>query len=62
LVANWPVYGIRHAVEGGTTGWHLWTGEYSEADDFFVPWHTAHLHERWPEVVPYLALRRAGGS
>ncbi|MCP2323358.1 hypothetical protein HDA40_001865 [Hamadaea flava] len=54
--ADWPVYGIRHSVEGGTTGWYLWTGEYSEADDFHVPWHTAHLHERWPEVVPYLAL------
>jgi hypothetical protein len=54
--ANWPVYGIRRAVEGGTTGWYLWTGEYSEADDFYVPWHTVYLHERWPEVVPYLAL------
>ncbi len=53
---SWPVYGIRHDVEGGTTGWYLWTGEYSEADDFYVPWHTAHLYERWPEVVPYLAL------
>jgi hypothetical protein len=26
---NWPVYGIREALEGGTTGWYLWTGEYS---------------------------------
>ncbi|MEU8078772.1 hypothetical protein AB0B31_25445 [Catellatospora citrea] len=53
---NWPVYGIREALEGGTTGWYLWTGEYSRADDFYVPWHTAHLCEGWPEVVPYLAL------
>ena len=52
----WPVYGIRHAVERNTTGWYLWTGEYSDAADFYVPWHTSHLYEQWPELAPYLAL------
>lgn len=50
------MYGVRHAVEGNTTGWYLWTGEYSDAADFYVPWHTSHLYQQWPELAPYLAL------
>lgn len=53
----WPVNGLRHPPEGGTTGWYLWAGEqWSDAPDFFEPLHTGHLAERCPDVLPYLAL------
>lgn len=34
---NWPLHGLRHPPKGDTSGWYLWTGELSDADDFFVP-------------------------
>jgi len=51
-----PIHGLRHPPEEGTTGWYLWTGDLIDADDFFEPLHVKHLHERCPEVIPYLAL------
>ena len=30
-----PINGMRHPHEKGTTGWFIWTGDYSESDDFF---------------------------
>jgi hypothetical protein len=50
------INGLRHPPEGDTTGWYIWRGELSEADDFFSPLHASHLDARLPEVVPYLAL------
>jgi hypothetical protein len=50
------INGLRHPPEGDTTGWYIWRGELSEADDFFSPLHARHLNTRLPEVVPYLAL------
>jgi hypothetical protein len=53
----WPLNGLRHPAEAGTTGWYLWRSEHFPADDdAFVPVHTEHLLEDLPEVVPYLAL------
>lgn len=51
-----PLHGLRHQPEIGTTGWFIWGGEYSDADDFFVPMCLHHLTEECPAAVPYLAL------
>ncbi|MCI0156051.1 hypothetical protein KNO15_04995 [Leifsonia shinshuensis] len=45
---SWPVHGLRHPPTTHTTGWYLWTGELSDADDFFLPWHLSHVLERLP--------------
>jgi hypothetical protein len=51
-----PIHGLRHPPEGDTAGWYIWRGEYSDADDFFVPLHAAHLKDELPEVLSFLAL------
>ncbi len=52
-----PVHGLRHPPEKGTTGWFIWTGEYSPADDFFKPIHAEHLLQRQPDLIKYLGLQ-----
>jgi hypothetical protein len=54
---TWPIHGLRHPTEGDTTGWFVWSGEWSDDDDFFVPIHQHHLLDRIPELREYLALR-----
>jgi len=52
-----PINGLRHPVEGETSGWYIWCGEaFSEASDFFVPIHTYHLYEEYPEIGRLLGL------
>jgi len=51
-----PIHGLRHPIENGTCGWYLWSGEYSEAADFFEPHHAKHLFDKKPEVIKYLGL------
>ena len=52
-----PLNGLRHMGDVGITGWFVWAGEqFSEADDFFLPLHVAHLREWRPQVLPYLGL------
>jgi hypothetical protein len=51
-----PIHGLRHKPENGTCGWYIWTGDLSEAADFFDPLHTVHLADRCPELIPYLGL------
>lgn len=51
-----PVNGLRHFAEENTSGWYVWAGEYSEADDFFKPIHIFHLLEIFPDIIKYLAL------
>ena len=51
-----PINGLRHPSEKGTTGWFIWTGEYSEADDFFQPICAEHLLQKRPEIIKYLGL------
>jgi hypothetical protein len=53
---EWPIHGLRHKPEAGTSGWYCWTGELSDAPDFFVPIHQRHLVARIPELVEYLRL------
>jgi len=51
-----PINGLRHPSEKGTTGWFIWTGEYSEADDFFQPICAEHLLQQRPDIIKYLGL------
>ena len=52
-----PLNGLRHPPENASTGWYIWAGEvFSQADDFFVPLHVAHLIDWCPEALDYLAL------
>lgn len=53
---HFPVNGLRHPPAGGTSGWYCWTGELSDADDFFVPVHQRHMLARLPELAQYLDL------
>lgn len=52
-----PINGLRHPLEGDTSGWYVWAGvELSTNDDFFLPLHISHLNECCPEIVKYLGL------
>ena len=51
-----PLHGLRHPAAGDTCGWYLWVDEWDDSDDFFEPLHVAHMSDRCPEVLPYLAL------
>lgn len=51
-----PWNGMRNNIEGDTTGWYIWAGEWSDDPEFFVPLHVKHLAAWRPEVLPYLAL------
>jgi hypothetical protein len=53
----WPINGLRHPLEGDTTGWYIWGGEkFLDDPDFFVPLHVEHLKEWRPEILKYLGL------
>ncbi len=49
-------HGLRHAPEKGTCGWYLWSGDYSQADDFFKPMHVSHMESKFPNLVKFLGL------
>ena len=51
-----PIHGLRHPNEKGTTRWYIWTGEYSESDDFFQPMCAEHLLQIRPELIKYFGL------
>jgi hypothetical protein len=52
-----PVNGLRLAPEEGTSGWFIWAGEeMSDADDFFLPLHVAHLQAWCPQAIRFLGL------
>jgi hypothetical protein len=54
---TFPINGLRHPMQGETTGWYIWAGEkFSEDPDFFVPLHIEHLKDFCPEVIKYLGL------
>jgi len=53
----YPINGMRHPIEGDTSGWYIWAGEqFSEDPDFFVPLHIEHLNEWCPQIIKYLGL------
>lgn len=52
-----PINGLRHSIEGDTTGWYIWAGEeFSNSPDFFVPIHVKHLKDWCPLALKYLGL------
>lgn len=53
---QFPVHGLRHPMQGDTTGWYIWAGEYSTDPDFFKPLHVEHINEWNPIIAPYLGL------
>ena len=53
---DWPLHGLRHPPQHGTTGWYLWTGDLQHRADFFLPWHVAHAVDRCPGIAPLLDL------
>jgi hypothetical protein len=56
LAGQWPLHGLRHRAEGDSNGWYIWSGEFSESPDFFLPLHIEHVAERIPAAAAYLAL------
>lgn len=54
---NFPINGLRHPTEGGSTGWFIWSGEELKQDaDFFKASHIGHLVEICPEIIKFLGL------
>lgn len=52
-----PINGLRHPVQGDTSGWYIWGGEeFSDDPNFFMPLHIEHLPEFCPEIMKYLGL------
>tara|TARA_Y100001001_G_C7992315_1_gene303341 strand:+ start:103 stop:711 length:609 start_codon:yes stop_codon:yes gene_type:complete len=51
-----PINGLRHPKEGITTGWYIWSGEWSDNADFFKPICAEHLLQEKPELIKYLGL------
>jgi hypothetical protein len=51
-----PLHGLRHQPESGTSGWFIWSGEWSDAADFFKPLHLHHLTGDCPAALPFLSL------
>ncbi len=52
----YPINGLRHPIEGDTSGWYIWVGDFSSDPDFFKPLHIEHLPKLCPDVMKYLGL------
>lgn len=50
-----PLHGLRQRADGLST-WYIWSGEYSDSNDFFRSIHYEHVAEHRPEALAYLAL------
>ncbi|AWH86635.1 hypothetical protein HYN59_16645 [Flavobacterium album] len=52
-----PINGLRHEIEGDTSGWYIWGGKaFSNDPNFFSPLHISHLKDKCPLIIKYLAL------
>lgn len=51
-----PIHGLRHPIENNSTGWYIWTKDYSSDPDFFKPTHIVHLLDIKPQLLKYLGL------
>ncbi len=51
-----PINGLRHPGDNRATGWFIWTGDYSKAEDFFKPMCAEHLLQIRPQIIKYLGL------
>lgn len=53
----WPINGLRHPMNEGTSGWYIWAGEELPDDpNFFLPLHIEHLPEWCPDIIKFLGL------
>nr|WP_315164300.1 hypothetical protein [uncultured Flavobacterium sp.] len=48
--------GLRHRTKKGEVCWFIWSGEYSEDDNFFQTICAEHLMQRKPKLIDYLGL------
>lgn len=48
--------GLRHRTKKGEVCWFIWSGEYSEDDNFFQPICAEHLMQKKPKLIDYLGL------
>ena len=46
-----PLNGLRHKVKNGEVCWFIWSGEYSENEDFFKPICAEHLLQKKPKLI-----------
>lgn len=54
---QYPINGLRHTEDDGTSGWFVWSGEkLLQDDDFFQPMHAEHVIEDNPLIAKYLGL------
>ena len=51
-----PIHGLRHRPERGTSGWYVWSGDYSPDESFFMPLHVAHVLSEQVAFSKYLGL------
>lgn len=52
-----PINGMRIEPGSDSCGWYIWAGrEMSQAPDFFVPLHVAHLETWCQTALPFLLL------
>ncbi len=51
-----PINGLRHPKSRGNEGWYIWSGEYNEDANFFIPTCIEHLLQTNPEIIKYLGL------
>ncbi len=52
---SFPINGLRHS-EMKSSGWFIWSGDYSDSDDFFETIHAHHMNDICDSVIKYLAL------
>ncbi len=48
--------GLRHKAEKGKICWYIWSGEYSEKEDFFKPVCAEYFLQQNPKTIKYLGL------
>ena len=51
-----PIHGLRHPLEGDTTGWYIWSGDFSDDPNFFKPVLVKDLKNWNRSLVKYLGL------
>lgn len=44
-LGNGVIHGLRHPTKENTNGWYIWSGEYSDSEDFFKPICVKHLDD-----------------
>jgi hypothetical protein len=56
VTTNNIIHGLRHSRSEDTSGWYIWSGEYSEKSNFFEPIHISHIMKNIPQLYKFLAL------